>query len=90
MGLFIGSTTGYTDKMMSVVAPQAAAQGYAPDAWFSPDSVRGLGRPYPYMIFANMARFQVPSGTVTSVKVGGYCGGYSGGQARRRPLPGVS
>ena len=69
MGLFIGSTTGYTDKMMSVVAPQAAAQGYAPDAWFSPDSVRGLGRPYPYMIFANMARFQVPS-VECVVKVG--------------------
>ena len=69
MGLFIGSTTGYTDKMMSVVVPQAAAQGYAPDAWFSPDSVQGLGRPYPYMIFANMARFQVPS-VESVVKVG--------------------
>ena len=69
MGLHIGSTTGYTDKMMAVVVPQAAAQGYAPDAWFSPDSVQGLGRPYPYMIFANMARFQIPS-VENVVKVG--------------------
>ena len=60
-GIAIGSTTGYTDQMMAVVTQGAARQGYAPDAWFSPDSVQGLGRPYPYMIYANMARFQVPS-----------------------------
>ena len=29
-------------------------QGYAPDFWISPDGVGGRGRPYPYMIFANM------------------------------------
>lgn len=68
-GISIGSTTGYTDKMMAVVVPQAAARGYAPDAWFSPDSVQGLGRPYPYMIFANMARFRVPS-VQNVVKIG--------------------
>lgn len=54
MGLKIGSTTGYTDKMMAVVVKAAADQGYAPDAWFSPDSTDGKGRPYPYMIFKNM------------------------------------
>ena len=54
MGLKIGSTTGYTDKMMAVVTENAAKQGYAPDAWFSPDSVDGMGRPNSYMIFANM------------------------------------
>ena len=68
-GISIGSTTGYTDKMMAVVTQGAARQGYAPDAWFSPDSVQGLGRPYPYMIYANMARFQVPS-VADVVKVG--------------------
>ena len=69
MGLKIGSTTGYTDAMMAVVTENAAKQGYAPDAWFSPDSVDGLGRPNPYMIFANMQKFQVPSVQVV-VKVG--------------------
>lgn len=68
-GIRIGSTTGYTDQMMAVVTQGAARQGYAPDAWFSPDSVQGLGRPYPYMIYANMARFQVPS-VAGVVKVG--------------------
>ena len=69
MGLKIGSTTGYTDQMMAVVTQGAARQGYAPDAWFSPDSVQGLGRPYPYMIYANMAQFQIPS-VADVVKVG--------------------
>ena len=50
MSLKIGSMTGYTDAVMAVVTENAAKQGYAPDAWFSPDSVDGLGRPNPYMI----------------------------------------
>ena len=53
-GILIGSTTGYNDKMMEIVAPAAKAQGYEPDAWFSPDSTNQKGRPYPYMIFKNM------------------------------------
>ena len=61
MGVRIGSTTGYTDAMMKIVAPCAARQGYAPDLWLSPDSVGGLGRPYPYMIFENMRRLGVSS-----------------------------
>lgn len=69
MGLKIGSTTGYTDEMMAVVTESAAKQGYAPDAWFSPDAVDGLGRPNPYMIFANMQKFRVPS-VQAVVKVG--------------------
>lgn len=56
LGLKIGSTTGYTDEMMALVAPEAAKQGYAPDCWFSPDSTKGKGRPYPYMIFRNMEK----------------------------------
>lgn len=54
MGVRIGSTTGYTDAMMAVVAPAAAAQGYAPDCMVTPDAVGGKGRPYPYMVFRNM------------------------------------
>ena len=69
MGLPIGSTTGYTDSMMAVVVPAAQAQGYAPDYWCSPDSVGGMGRPYPYMIFRNMQQFRIMD-VRTVVKVG--------------------
>ena len=69
MGLKIGSTTGYTDKMMEIVVTEAGKQGYSPDCWFSPDSVGGKGRPYPYMIFQNMQNLQISSvGNI--VKVG--------------------
>ena len=69
MGIQIGSTTGYTDAMMEVVTKEAAEHGYEPDAWFSPDAVEGLGRPYPYMIYENMRRFQIAS-TEEVIKVG--------------------
>ena len=69
MGLKIGSTTGYTDAMMNVVVPKAAEQGYVPDFWISPDGVGGKGRPFPYMIFANMQALEVP-GVQSVVKVG--------------------
>ena len=60
-GIKIGSTTGYTDDMMAVVAPKAKEAGYEPDTWFSPDSVGHVGRPYPYMIFQNMEALHVSS-----------------------------
>lgn len=69
MGIKIGSTTGYTDAMMNIVAPQAAKEGYAPDFWISPDGVGGKGRPYPYMIFANMQALGLSS-VKNVVKVG--------------------
>ena len=69
MGIRIGSTTGYTDAMMVIVVPAAAAQGYAPDCWFSPDSVGGRGRPFPYMIFENLKTLGV-SAVRNAVKVG--------------------
>lgn len=69
MGLKIGSTTGYTDRMMDLVAPRAAALGYAPDYWISPDGVGGFGRPYPYMIFENLKALRI-SGVQNAVKVG--------------------
>lgn len=53
-GIAIGSTTGYTDEMMRVVAPAAKSRGYEPHVWFTPDSTGQKGRPYPYMIFRNM------------------------------------
>ena len=69
MGVKIGSTTGYTDAMMNIVAPKVAQQGYAPDFWISPDGVGGRGRPDPYMIFENLKALEVPS-VKNAVKVG--------------------
>lgn len=68
-GIKIGSTTGYTDEMMQIVVPAAKAQGYEPDAWFTPNSVGNMGRPYPYMIFRNLETLKVSS-VQAAVKVG--------------------
>ncbi len=59
-GIKIGSTTGYTDEMMRIVAPAAAEKGYCPDLWVTADNLPA-GRPYPYMIYTNMCRLAVPS-----------------------------
>jgi phosphonoacetaldehyde hydrolase len=48
LGVRIGSTTGYTRALMEVVAPLAAAQGYAPDVIVCADDVP-RGRPAPWM-----------------------------------------
>ncbi len=68
-GIKIGSTTGYTDEMMSIVVPAAEKNGYSPDAWFSPDSTGKKGRPYPYMIFKNLEALGVSS-VHAAIKVG--------------------
>lgn len=69
MDVKIGSTTGYTDSMMSIVLPLAASQGYSPDFWITPDSVEKKGRPFPYMIFRNLQALQVSS-VKNALKVG--------------------
>lgn len=53
-GVKIGSTTGYSERMLQIVADAAKAQGYAPDFWVTPEATGDCGRPYPYMIFRNM------------------------------------
>ena len=68
-GIKIGSTTGYTDEMMKIVMPAAAAQGYVPDAMFTPNAVNNMGRPYPFMIFKNLEALGVSS-VRAAVKVG--------------------
>lgn len=81
-GIKIGSTTGYTDEMMNIVAPKAEEHGYKPDCWFSADAVKGYGRPYPYMIFQNMLELNVSSvdavikvgDTVSDIKEGKNAG----------------
>ncbi len=57
-GLKIGSTTGYTRAMLSILLRPAAEQGYQPDCAVTPDDVGG-GRPHPWMIFENAIRMQV-------------------------------
>ena len=54
MGIAIGSTTGYTEEMMDVLAPLARDADYAPDSLVCPDAVGGVGRPYPYMLWRNL------------------------------------
>jgi phosphonoacetaldehyde hydrolase len=51
-GLKIGSTTGYTSKMMEIVAGEANKKGYAPDTLVTPDDA-AAGRPYPWMCYRN-------------------------------------
>jgi phosphonoacetaldehyde hydrolase len=51
-GILIGSTTGYTRKMLGPVVAQAAQQGFSPDASVCPDEAGG-GRPAPWMLMKN-------------------------------------
>lgn len=69
MGIRIGSTTGYNDKMMAIVAPAAREAGYEPDFMITPDAAGGHGRPYPYMMFRNMEALGVTD-VRRAVKVG--------------------
>lgn len=61
MGIKIGSTTGYNNAMMNVVAPAALERGYAPDCLVCPDEVGSIGRPYPYMLWRNLEKLGVTS-----------------------------
>jgi len=61
MGIVIGSTTGYTQKMMDIVAPLAKEKFYAPDCLVCPDEVGGIGRPYPYMLWRNLEKLRISS-----------------------------
>jgi phosphonoacetaldehyde hydrolase len=67
-GLKIGSTTGYTRKMMEVVRQGAKEKGYEPDYVVASDEVR-RGRPYPDMIFQNLIGLDVHP-PKSAVKVG--------------------
>jgi phosphonoacetaldehyde hydrolase len=57
-GIKIGSTTGYTRKMMDIVQPIAEKQGYKTDSCVTPDGLPA-GRPAPFMIFRNMINLNV-------------------------------
>ncbi len=78
----IGSTTGYNDKMMGIVALAARGQGCEPDFMITPDSTNGKGRPYSYMMFRNMEAHGVQnvvevakvSDTISDIKEGKNAG----------------
>ncbi|WP_040977842.1 phosphonoacetaldehyde hydrolase [Oceanobacillus jeddahense] len=68
-GLKIGSTSGYTQKMMDIVVPEAEKKGYRPDFYITADGTSDVGRPYPYMIYRNMEALKL-SAACHVVKVG--------------------
>jgi len=67
-GIKIGSTTGYTSKMMEGILQKVTDLGYSPDFWISAD-LTVKGRPYPYMIWNNLMQFGI-SDPREAVKVG--------------------
>jgi phosphonoacetaldehyde hydrolase len=56
--LRIGSTTGYSSKIMEVLVPVARTLGYQPDLYVCPDQVPA-GRPHPWMCFQNAMAFGI-------------------------------
>lgn len=97
-GLKIGSTSGYTDTMMEIVAEAARQEGYAPDVCFTPDATGHKGRPYPYMIFRNMEalalgdvrRVLKVGDTVSDIKEGKCAGVWSVGVVEGSSLMGLT
>jgi phosphonoacetaldehyde hydrolase len=61
-GIKVGSTTGYFKEAAQVILEEAIKQGYKPEVILCPDDIAAMfkipatraGRPYPYMILANM------------------------------------
>jgi len=49
-GIKIGSTTGYTRRMLDVLLTLAAAEGYVPDCALCPEDTIA-GRPFPWMCY---------------------------------------
>ncbi len=68
-GIKIGSTTGYTAKMMEIVRPGAEAKGYRVDNLVTPNEVPA-GRPAPYMIYKNMIDNSKVGDTIADIKEG--------------------
>lgn len=57
-GMKIGATTGYTAELMQFLVPEAARQGYSPDADVTSEGLPA-GRPAPWMIFEAARRMNV-------------------------------
>jgi phosphonoacetaldehyde hydrolase len=95
-GILIGSTTGYTRKMLDPVLALAARQGYSPDASVCPDEA-GAGRPAPWMLMKNAQMLNVypPSAcvkigdTIVDVEEGRNAGMWNIGLTRTGNLVGL-
>lgn len=93
----IGSTTGYTKKMIDIVAESAKDQGYTPDFIISADQVK-RGRPYPYMLHQNLATLDIMDtrsvikigDTVVDIQEGLYAGCWSVGVIKGSSMLGLS
>lgn len=57
-GLRIGSSTGYTQELMSVVVPAAAANGYSPDCVLCSEDAP-IGRPAPFLLYEAAMRLKI-------------------------------
>lgn len=57
-GLKVGSTTGYTREMMTLLLEEARARGYQPDSTVCASDVPA-GRPYPWMCFKNACNLEI-------------------------------
>ena len=98
MDVKIGSTTGYTARMMEIVSEEARKNGYAPDALVCPDETGGVGRPYPYMLGRNLEKLQemdvrrvVKLGdTASDIQEGKHAGCLSIGSLRGSSMMGLS
>ncbi len=81
-GIKIGSTTGYNDKLIEIVAKKAKENGYEPDYRCTPDAVDSKSRPRPFMVFKNMEMLNISSvdavikvgDTVSDIKEGKNAG----------------
>lgn len=93
----IGSTTGYTKRMMDIVAASAASQGYKPDCIVAADEVKH-GRPYPYMIYQNLQTLGVKNiervikvgDTIVDIAEGRNAGCYSVGVIKGSSMLGLT
>jgi phosphonoacetaldehyde hydrolase len=93
----IGSTTGFTKKMIDIVAESAKDQGYAPDFIISADEVK-RGRPYPYMLHQNLAALDIMDtrsvmkigDTIVDIQEGLYAGCWSIGVVKGSSMLGLS
>ncbi len=89
-GIKIGSTTGFTKKMVDVLLEEASNQGYKPDVSVAGDEVIHGARPKPFMVYRNMDLMDVHpiqavvkvDDTVTGCQEGTEAGCWSVGIAR--------
>ena len=68
-GIKIGSTTGYTDKMMDIVIPAAEKAGYKVDNCVTSDHLPA-GRPYPYMVVMGSNELALTQEEVAAMSAG--------------------